>query len=100
MSKYNIVLSTNDSTVVTEYTPDGKRSESYQSEAELEREFIRLLSGQGYEYLTIHNEEALIKNLRSCLEKLNDYTFSDTEWNSFFTTCIANANEGIAQRTR
>jgi type I restriction enzyme R subunit len=100
MSEYNIIISTSESTVVTEYTPDEKRSESYQSEAELEREFIRMLSGQGYEYLTIHNEEALVKNLRSCLESLNDYSFTDSEWNRFFAECIANANEGIVEKTR
>ncbi len=33
MSTYNIVLSTNESTVVTEYEPQTKRSDSYQSEA-------------------------------------------------------------------
>lgn len=100
MSEYNIILSTNESTVVTEYTPAEKRSDSYQSEAELEREFIRLLSEQGYEYITVHNEEALKRNLRACLEKLNDYTFTDNEWKSFFAECIANANEGIVEKTR
>ena len=100
MSKFNIVLSTNESTVVTEYTPEERRSDSYQSEAELEREFIRMLSGQGYEYITIHSEEALIKNLRACLEALNNYSFSDAEWNRFFTECIANSNEGIVEKTR
>ena len=53
MSTYNIVLSTSESTVVTEYEPQGKRSDAYQSEAELEKEFIRLLSEQAYEYLPI-----------------------------------------------
>lgn len=100
MAEYNIILSTNESTVVTEYTPAEKRSDSYQSEAELEREFIRLLSEQGYEYLTIHTEEALVKNLRACLEALNNYTFSDNEWKSFFAECIANSNEGIVEKTR
>ena len=51
MSTYNIVLSTNESTVVTEYEPEVKRSDAYQSEAELEKEFIKLLQEQSYEYL-------------------------------------------------
>ena len=49
-SSYNIVASTNQSTVVSEYIPETKKSDSYQSEAELEHEFIRLLSTLGYEY--------------------------------------------------
>ena len=46
MSNYNIVMSTSESTVVAEYIPDYTRSVSYQSEAELEREFIAQLVAQ------------------------------------------------------
>ena len=52
MNQYNIVLSTGEDTVVTEYEPQGRRSEAYQSEADLEAAFIKLLEGQGYEYIT------------------------------------------------
>ncbi len=99
-SSYNIVASTNQSTVVSEYTPDTQKSDSFQSEAELEAEFIRLLSTLGYEYITIHDEQALILNLRKQLEALNDYTFSDTEWEQFFTNVIASNNDGIVEKTR
>ena len=99
-SSYNIVASTNQSTVVSEYIPETKKSDSYQSEAELEKEFIRLLSTLGYEYLTIHDENALILNLRKQLEALNDYTFSDTEWEQFFNNVIASDNDGIVEKTR
>ena len=54
MPYFNIVAETSENTVVTEYEPVKKRSDSYQSEAELEQEFIRLLCEQGYEYLPIH----------------------------------------------
>ena len=100
MSYFNIVAATNENTVVTEYDPVKARSDSYQSEAELEKEFIRLLCEQGYEYLPIHTEEDLIKNLRARLEELNDYHFSDTEWERFFGESIANKNEGIVEKTR
>lgn len=100
MSTFNIVATSNESTVVSEYTPESKRSEHYQSEAALENEFIRMLSEQGYERLTIHDEASLISNLRIQIEKLNDYTFSDKEWERFFHNYIANANEGIVEKTR
>ncbi len=101
MSKYNIVASTDEATVVAEYAAEyNVRSEKYQSEADLEREFINLLISQGYEYITIHNEAALISNLRKQLELLNDFTFTDGEWNRFFAECIANTNEGIVEKTR
>ena len=94
------MLSTNESTVVTEYEPQSKRSDAYQSEAALEAVFIKMLGEQGYEYVTIHNSEALIANLRTQLELLNHYQFTDKEWNSFFKNKIANTNEGIVEKTR
>ena len=100
MSTYNIVLSTNESTVVTEYEPQTKRSDAYQSEATLEAAFIKMLGEQGYEYVTIHNADALIANLRRQLEILNNYQFTDKEWDSFFKSKITNANEGIVEKTR
>ena len=98
--KYNIIAAGNESTVVTEYVPEAKRSDAYQSEAELEKEFIRLLCELGYEYLTIHKEADLITNLRTQLEKLNGYRFSDDEWNRFFGEVIANKNDSIIEKTR
>ena len=100
MSIYNLIAASNESTVVTEYIPDTARSDAYQSEAELEREFIRLLTAQGYEYLAIHDETALIANLRMQLELLNDYHFTNSEWERFFKEIIANANDGIVEKTR
>lgn len=100
MSTFNIVAASSESTVVAEYEPKATRSDAYQSEAELERALIRLLTTQGYEYLPIHTEGDLIKNLRTQLEKLNDYVFTDSEWEQFFADCIANNNEGIVEKTR
>ena len=99
MSRYNIVISTSESTVVTEYEPQGNRAGAYQSEAALEKAFIELLESQGYEYLTIHNGDSLIANHRTQLEKLNDYKFSDDEWDRFFKNNIANPAETIEQKT-
>ena len=83
MPYFNIVAETNQNTVVTEYEPVRARADSYQSEAALEQEFIRLLSEQGYQYLPIHNEADLIYNLRERLEELNKYSFTDSEWDRF-----------------
>lgn len=100
MPYFNIVAQSSESTVVTEYKPQEKRSDAYQSEAELENEFIRLLQELGYEYLTIHKEKDLIDNLRKQLEKLNNYCFSDDEWNRFFNEVLANSKNGIVEKTR
>ena len=100
MNKYNVVMKMNDSTVVTEYEPVKRKSDSYQSEQALENEFIRMLTEQGYDYLEIHDSESLIKNLRTQLEIVNDYKFTDSEWNRFFNDSIANNNDGIVEKTR
>lgn len=100
MSYFNIVTQSSESTVVTEYKPQAKRSEAYQSEADLEKEFIRLLCELGYERLTIHKEADLIANLRTQLEKLNNYRFTDGEWKRFWDEVLANTNSGILEKTR
>ena len=100
MNKYNVVMEMNDSTVVTEYEPVKRKSDSYQSEQALENEFIRMLTEQGYDYLKIHDSESLIKNLRTQLEIVNDYRFTDSEWDRFFNDSIANNNDGIVEKTR
>ena len=41
-----------------------------------------------------------INNLRKQLEKLNKITFSNKEWERFFTESIASANEGIVEKTK
>lgn len=99
MPFFNIVAETNQNTVVTTYEPVKARSDSYESEAELEKEFIRLLGEQGYQYLPIHTEDDLIANLRERLEELNKYKFTDSEWERFFKSCIANPNEHILEKT-
>ena len=100
MSYFNIVAQSSESTVVTEYKPQAKRSEAYQSEADLEKEFIRLLCELGYERLTIHKEADLIANLRTQLEKLNNYRFTGGEWKRFWDEVLANTNSGILEKTR
>lgn len=100
MPYFNIVAETNENTVVTEYEPVKVRADQYQSEAALEKEFIRMLCDQGYEYLSIHTEKDLTQNLRTKLEELNNYKFTDTEWHQFFHSAVANPNEHIVEKTR
>ena len=97
--RYEPVAMSAESTVVAEFIPDAVTETAYQSEAELERQFIQLLQSQAYEYLPITAEAQLIGNLRTQLEILNDITFSDAEWERFFTEHIAGANDGIMEKT-
>lgn len=100
MSNFDIVASSGKSTVVAEYIPEQRKSADFQSEAELEQDFINRLVSQGYEYIHIKSEQDLIDNVRAQLERLNSYTFFDKEWNDFYTGVISNGNDGIADKTR
>lgn len=102
---YNLVAENRHSTVVAKYPPENmgkvreKRTEYYQSEAALETAFIEQLKTQAYEYLPITNEDALKTNLRTQLEKLNNFTFNNKEWEQFFTSELANPNQSITEKT-
>lgn len=100
MSKFNIIAESEVSTVLTEYKPDDRKYTAYQSEAELERELIQNLQEQGYEYLQTHNAHDLEDNLRIQLQKLNNYIFSDSEWQRFFYENIVGNSEGVVEKTR
>lgn len=100
VSAYNIIAATTESTVVSEYIPEPRKSDAYQSEAALEKEFIRLLQSQGYEYIQVRSEAELVQNLRHQLEALNRMTFTEEEWKRFFKNNLAGANEGIVEKTR
>lgn len=97
--KYDPIAMSAESTVVAEYVPDPAQATAYQSEADLEREVIRLLQLQAYEYLPITTEAQLIANLRTQLEALNGITFTAVEWDDFFKNKVASQNDGIAEKT-
>ena len=97
---YNIIAENENYTIVSDYQAIyRKSSDKYQTEAQLEKEFIKTLTEQGYDYLAIHTEQDLVDNLRVQLQRLNDYTFTDSEWKRFFNDVIANQNEGIEAKT-
>jgi type I restriction enzyme R subunit len=95
----NIVVQNPQSTVVAQFIPSAKRAEHYQSEDALEKEFVAQLQSQAYEYLQIHQEADLVINLRKQLEDLNNYQFTDNEWQHFFDKEIANINQSIEEKT-
>ncbi|ODS99918.1 MAG: DEAD/DEAH box helicase [Erythrobacter sp. SCN 62-14] len=99
--RYHPIAQSSESTVVSEFVsdPPSVRDAGYQSEDALEKALIAQLQGQAYEYLTFTTEDELVANLRTQLERLNKMQFSDAEWQHFFSTCIASANDGIIEKT-
>ena len=94
------VAVSSENTVVAEFQPDVRRETAHQTEAQLESEFITALTRQAYERLTVSTEGDLIANLRTQLELLNGYTFSDSEWERFYFDAISSENTGIEEKTR
>lgn len=97
---YDLISENPESTVVAEFEPGFYSAAQYQSEAEMEQDFINRLTRQAYEPLTVTSEKELITNLRSQIERLNGIVFEDKEWNDFFTEHIGNPNMGIIEKTK
>lgn len=100
MMNYDLISENPESTVVAEFEPGFYSAAQYQSEAEMEQDFINRLTRQAYEPLTVTSEKELITNLRSQIERLNGIVFEDKEWNDFFTEHIGNPNMGIIEKTK
>lgn len=73
---------------------------SYQSEAELERELIANLVAQGFKRENFKTSNELYTNLKVQIERLNDVSFSKSEWERFLTEYLDSPNEGMVEKTR
>lgn len=100
MSNISLISENDNSTVLAEYQGLNRTATYYQSESALEEELIKTLKDQGYERIFINNEDELILNLRKELERLNNYHFTDSEWESLFSNVIANNNDYIIEKTK
>ena len=95
------IIESNNFIVLDKYTNIVETSDSYQTEAELEKELISDLINQGYEYRKdINSTESMLNNIRVQLEELNKTSFSDDEWKRFCSEYLDNANENIIDKTR
>ena len=101
MSDCKTIAETTNFIVLDKYAPERKVAEGYQSESDLEREFIQDLQNQGYEYRpSLNAPEALLANLRVQLQTLNNVQFLDGEWLRFVETWLDKPSDGIVEKTR
>jgi type I restriction enzyme R subunit len=98
-ARFEAISVSDESTVVARFDSAESEGSAYQSEADLESALVSQLQGQAYQYVPIASEADLVSNLRAQLEALNGFTFSDAEWDRFFTQRIAGVNEGIVEKT-
>ncbi len=95
------IAESNNFIVLEKYTKDWQATDYYQTEDQLEREFIQDLVNQGYEYLDdINHPEALLANVRIQLQALNDVQFSEGEWLRFIETYLDTPSDSITDKSR
>lgn len=101
MSDYKTIAESNSFIVLDRYVKEWQACESYQSEYDLEREFIQDLQNQGYDYAPdLNMPEKLLANVRVALQALNNAQFSDAEWLRFVETWLDKPSDGIVEKTR
>lgn len=101
MTDYKAIAESKNFIVLEKYNREWAVAESYQSEADLERELIQDLVNQGYEYLPqLINPESMLANVRVQLQTLNNVTFSEGEWARFVETYLDKPSDSITDKTR
>ena len=102
MTQYKTIAESNHFIVLDQYNKLVEEPNAgYQTEGSLEREFIRDLQAQGYEYLQgLNNHDELIKNLRVQLQRLNNVVFSDVEWRRFLEEYLDKPSDSLIEKTR
>ena len=101
MNDYKTIAESNNFIVLDKYAKEWKVSESYQSEYDLEREFIQDLQNQGYGYVPdLNTPEKLLANVRVALQALNNMQFADGEWLRFVETWLDKPSDSIVDKTR
>ena len=102
MTQYKTIAESNNFIVLDQYNKFVEEPNAgYQTEGSLEREFIRDLQAQGYEYLQeLNNHDELVKNLRVQLQRLNNVVFSDAEWQRFLEEYLDKPSETLIDKTR
>jgi type I restriction enzyme R subunit len=101
MYEYKAVAESNSFIVLDKYGKDWQVNESYQSEYDLEREFIQDLQNQGYEYAPgLNTPEKLLVNVREQLQALNNMQFFESEWQRFVETWLDRPSDSIVDKTR
>ena len=101
MTDYKPIAESNNFIVLDKYTREWEPSEAYQSESDLEREFLRDLINQGYEFLSdLNTPEAMLANVRVQLQTLNNIQFTSAEWLRFVETYLDKPSDSIVDKTR
>ena len=94
------IAESNNFIVLDKYIKAEQTGDSYQSESDLERELIQDLRNQGYEFISVKSQSAMLANVREQLQNLNGVVFNDSEWRRFTEQFLDNPSDGILDKTR
>lgn len=95
------IAETNRFIVLNKYVRAWEAADSYQSEADLERELIQDLRNQGYELRAdLKSIDAMLANVRVQLQALNDVQFTDKEWARFVETYLDKPSDSATDKAR
>ncbi|MDO7231083.1 type I restriction endonuclease subunit R [Acinetobacter nosocomialis] len=95
------IVESNNFIVLDKYIKESQVIDSYQTEADLEHEFIQDLTNQGYDFLpNITNAQAMLNNVREQLQLLNNVHFLESEWTRFVETYLDKSSDSIVDKTR
>ena len=95
------IAESNNFIVLDKYTKYSQINEAYQSEYDLEREFISDLENQGYEYLRdVNTHEKMLAIVRVQLQTLNNVQFLEGEWQRFVESYLDKPSDNSIDKTR
>jgi len=101
MKAYKTIAESNNFIVLDKYTQCSQVNETYQSEYDLEREFITDLENQGYHYLRdVNSHETMLANVRVQLQALNNVQFLEGEWRRFVEGYLDKPSDSSIDKTR
>ncbi|HHL1871404.1 TPA: hypothetical protein ACQ2H2_005382, partial [Klebsiella pneumoniae] len=94
------IAESNNFIVLDKYTKAQPTGDSYQSESDLERELIQDLQNQGYEFLAVKSQTAMLANIRAQLQSLNGVAFNESEWRRFAEQYLDSPSDSSLDKTR
>ncbi|WP_312133905.1 type I restriction endonuclease subunit R [Empedobacter sp.] len=101
---YKTIAESNNYIVLDKYTKFYELNEApiaYQSEAALEKEFIQDLINLGYENPTnLKSTDAMLANVRTQLQALNNMAFTDNEWARFLVEYLDKPSDSLVDKSR
>lgn len=101
MNDYKTIAESNNFIVLDKYVKYSQVNEPYQSEYDLELDFISDLENQGYEYLRdLNTPDKMLANVRVQLQALNNVQFLDSEWQRFVEEYLDKSSDNSIDKTR